>query len=303
MKNQTPNFGHSQKFSEQLFQISKLSYLKRRVFLKRAVKNPSSSFLYRYISLNVNDDSSIEKLRDVIVNSRLWLSSREGFNDPFDTQAKVIIEGNPIQLRKKLNELYKRLEPNLIGVKRKTAIEKLMANQSLILKRVRNATVDALSKVGACCFTPDPRNLLMWSHYANQHKGLLLQFEIAKDTTTFLKTVTVDYVKDYPIINWANETEKEIHKAFLNKHDSWDYEKEVRIIHPHGANTSLSFNAEALTGIIFGCKASREIENKIEELLAERKNKNKPPIKIYNALMHDSKYKIVIKRNTQSSPP
>lgn len=298
MKKQTPNFEHSQKFSELLFQISKLSYLKRRVFLKRTVKNPYPSFLYRFISLDLNDDKSIEKLRDVIINSRLWLSSREGLNDPFDTQAKVVIEGNPNQLRKKLNESYKRLEPEIKGVKRKEAIDKLMADQSLMLERVKNAVVNALSMVGVCCFTPNPRNLLMWSHYANHHKGLLLQFEIAKDTTTFLKTVTVDYVKDYPIINWANETGKEIQKAFLNKHDSWGYEKELRIIHPQGANTSLGFKPEALTGVVFGCKANQNVRDKIEGVLTERKNKNMPPIKIYNAYMHDSKYKIVIKRNT-----
>ena len=170
-----------------------------------------------------------------------------------------------------------------------------MANQTLMLERVSKAVAESLTKVGACCFTPNPRNLLMWSHYANQHKGLLLQFEIAKDTTTFIKAITVDYEENYPVINWANKTSEEIKKAFLNKHVSWKYEDERRIIHPQGANTSLSFKPEALTGVVLGCKASPNVRAKIEEILTERKNKNMPEVRIYNALMHDSKYKIVIK--------
>lgn len=296
MKKITPPFEHGSEFANLLSNVSKLSYLQKRIFLHKLNKNPHPHFFYRYVSLDVKSDESIEKLRDVIVNSHLWLSSKEGFNDPFDTQAKTVILGNPQQLRNKLNKSYKQLAPDVSGIKRKEAINKLMANQSDMLERVSKAVADSLNKVGACCFTSDPRNLLMWSHYANHHKGIILQFEVAKDTNTFLKTITVDYVEDYPIVNWANETAKEISKAFLNKHKSWKYEDESRIIHPEGANTSLAFKPEALTAVILGCKASQATKDKVKELLVERIDKNISPVKTYSALRHDSKYKIVIKR-------
>jgi agmatine/peptidylarginine deiminase len=170
-----------------------------------------------------------------------------------------------------------------------------MANQDTLLRNVSDASDSALRKIGACCFTTDPRNLLMWSHYSNHHKGIVFQFEVAKDTTTFLKTVRLNYVKNYPIINWANDTLEELKSTFLNKYDAWSYEKEWRIIHTHGANTLLNFKLEALTGIIFGCNADNNIKNKIMQLLEERKELGMHPVKIFNAYMHDSKYHLVIK--------
>lgn len=295
-KNKAPDFPSSDFIESLERSLKKLSYFDRRVFLKKRVVSNYPRFFYRYVSLDSTNISSMNKLRDVIFHSSLWLSSRNGFNDPFDIKAKVIIDGKPENLRNKIKGLLKIHKPKLGGIKRTQEINRIMTNQAELLKNVNNSMDNSLEKIGACCFTIDPRNLLMWSHYANHHKGVVLQFEVARDTSAFLKTVSVDYVKDYPIINWANETEHEIGKSFLNKFKTWEYEKEWRIVHVFGANTYINFKPEALTGLIFGCKADDNIKDVVNQILAERAQKNMSSVNIYNAYMHDSKYKLVIKK-------
>ena len=297
-KNKAPNFPSSDYIKNLEIALENSSYFERRIFLKKRVVKSYPRFFYRYISLDSTENKSINKLRDIIVESTLWLSSRDAFNDPFDTKAKVTIQGPPDKLRNKIKKLLKTHKPELGGVQRNQEIDRKMANQSELLKNINNSAEKSFMNIGACCFTTNPRNLLMWSHYANQHKGIVLQFEVAKDTSAFLKTLPVNYVKDYPIINWVNETDKEIRKGFLNKFEDWAYESEWRIVHVVGANSYIDFKPEALTGVVFGCKSDNNIKGVINQLLTERKNKNMPSVKIYNAFMHDSKYKIVIKRNT-----
>ena len=295
-KNKAPDFPSSDYIRSLERTLENLSYFKRRVFLNKRVVSNYPHFFYRYISLNPADDNSIKKLRDVIINSSLWLSSRNGFNDPFDTKAKIIIDGSSKKLRTKIKALLKSHKSEIGGVKRAQEIDRIMANQPELLKNISDVTEDALNKIGACCFNVNPRNLLMWSHYANHHKGIVLQFEVAKDTTTFLKAVPLDYVTDYPKINWANETEGEVRKAFLNKYETWKYENEWRIIHVFGANIYIDFKPEALTGLVFGCKADNNVKDAVSKLLAERTQKDMPSVNTYNAYMDDSKYKLAIKK-------
>ena len=68
----------------------------------------------------------------------------------------------------------------------------------------------------------------MWSHYANKHKGIVLQFEIAKNTETMLHAVKVNYSNEYPTLNFAQEMSGQLAKIMLRKSKDWEYEKEWR---------------------------------------------------------------------------
>lgn len=295
-KNKAPDFPSSDDIRKLEKTLEKLSYFERRVFLKKKVVSNYPRFFYRYISFEPEDDNSIKKLRDTLINSSLWLSSRAAFNDPFDTKAKFIIDGKPQIIRNRLNELIKKHHPNLGGIKRKNKVDEIMANPTEFQAKLENSSAYSLNGIGACCFSTDPRNLLMWSHYANHHRGIVLQFEVVRDTSTLLKALPVDYSKDYPIINWVKELHKEIRKAFLKKFKTWEYENEWRIVHVFGANTYIDFKPEALTGLVFGCKADNNVKDAVNKILAERTQKDMPSVNTYNAYMDDSKYKLAIKK-------
>jgi hypothetical protein len=75
---------------------------------------------------------------------------------------------------------------------------------------------------GVFCLTEDPLNLLMWSHYASEHKGLVVGF----DTSNYF------FRQDLYKVTYKNQrigdiTDKEL---LTTKSNDWMYEKEFRLI-------------------------------------------------------------------------
>lgn len=80
--------------------------------------------------------------------------------------------------------------------------------------------------ISICSFSSVYKNHLMWSHYADGHRGLVIGFHILEDN---FKIHKVNYngltiIEDLPI---KFEDKKDV---FLNKIGDWNYENEFRII-------------------------------------------------------------------------
>jgi hypothetical protein len=87
-------------------------------------------------------------------------------------------------------------------------------------------------RVGILCFSKNWKNTLLWSHYADRHKGVALEFQIKDDVA-----LPVQYSKNrYPIdLKGRKSRRKRVTKAeteglWLTKFSSWEYEEEIRII-------------------------------------------------------------------------
>ena len=139
-KNKTPPFELSSDLLGIFQYLESLPYKQRKLYIKQHIVSGYPPFFYRYVSLYPNavspneQPNSIDKLRDILVNSSLWLSGREHFNDPFDTHAEVVIEAsNPQQLREKMKQLYKLHQPDIKWIERERKINASMANQSELL--------------------------------------------------------------------------------------------------------------------------------------------------------------------------
>jgi hypothetical protein len=176
---------------------------------------------------------------------------------------------------------------------------KKLMTKSNFPEMLRKSFQNQLSKIGVCSFAGDPRNILMWSHYADHHQGVCLQFDVVKDIDVFLGALKVNYPNSeaYPEINWAQEDHiNSLGRAILTKHKGWAYEEERRIIRPRQANSLLNFNHSALTGIIFGCKCDKNRYQMILELLNQRLSSGKPQVRLYQTVMHDTEYRLRIKK-------
>ncbi|HCH0820009.1 DUF2971 domain-containing protein [Vibrio parahaemolyticus] len=93
--------------------------------------------------------------------------------------------------------------------------------------------------------TEDPNNMLMWSHYANSHKGVALG---VKPTADFA-VEPVDYVAKLDLDIMQDDIIKSI---FMRKLDLWKYEREHRVI----SNNSPFIGVE-VHEIIFGINAEQ----------------------------------------------
>ena len=95
------------------------------------------------------------------------------------------------------------------------------------LEWIKRISYDQFSKrfypfEGVICFTETRSNLLMWSHYAQKHTGLVIEFDSSNDFFKDLKHVRYDNIKPNNITN--------LNELFFIKSDEWIYEKEHRIV-------------------------------------------------------------------------
>lgn len=118
------------------------------------------------------------------------------------------------------------------------------------------------------CLTPKPANVLMWSHYADNHRGICLEFGAA-DNSLFRTAAQVVYREEYPKWVPCDIYEKQglVMELILTKSRDWAYEEEYRLVsvqtseltnfqHLHGDFFRLPKGA--LKAVIMGCEADHK---------------------------------------------
>lgn len=236
-------------------------------------------YLYKYRKLE-------ERTKDIIIYNGMYFCSPVDSNDPFDFRLPINLGESIRKLRKEnfvfyLNNLKKDLENN-----NKEILEEISEDELLkIRKKLNSKDVKSIAEellktapylediiqkrrreTGICCFSKKCDNVLMWSHYAQDHKGICFKFDIKEDSNFFSPLITVEYKKEVDLniseyfLNY-NKFSKDIARV---KHSDWSYEKEVRVIKTGFKDSDrkkrfLKFKPDALKEIIFGFKTDPEV--------------------------------------------
>jgi hypothetical protein len=130
---------------------------------------------------------------------------------------------------------------------------------------------DLINNYGVVCYTSNNNNTLLWSHYADHHKGMCLVFDLDKENME--KLYKVKYQKNFAKINYTDDSNimEEIKTLVTTKSIEWEYEKEYREIFIE--KNSLYKYPGKLVEIIFGCRAPFE-DIKMVTNIATSKNPN-----------------------------
>lgn len=280
---------NGQYLAEPYARISKLrlsSYRVIRHYLCKKEKWPRLLFKYKaYESSHLND---------IIVNSCLYMSSISQLNDPFDSQSNIRFDNSGISRNNYLKSLIKN---NKVPYKERARLEKKFHSPKIIQTELQKIRKNIVDKTGIFSFSAESKNLLLWSHYSNSHKGVCLIFDVAQDLDVFVQSLPIQYSKDYPEIQYSENLKGDLIKAtFLTKADDWLYENERRIFNLDRAHQKLAFNPKALYGIILGAKSDRNDIQLIKDLVAQRNQLGRPELKIFQSQISDSKYKVVYKQ-------
>jgi len=242
--------------------------------------------LYKYKPCN------IQHLRSFIVDSLLYLSAHSELNDPFEVQSELRFVGDgphPASIHKYL------FKENRLTLKKRKEIQKRLSSPEAIRDTIRKHLKVAVENTGFHSFTSKPRDLLMWSHYADAHRGVCLIFSTAHDIDTFIQALPVSYSERFPVFEYFESPDGDlVKKAFLTKALPWKYESERRIFSPKLAKKFLSIKSSSLVGLILGAKINIEHENAVRGLVDERVAKGLPPLKIYKAIQSKYEYKLRI---------
>jgi hypothetical protein len=122
--------------------------------------------------------------------------------------------------------------------------------------------------VCVCCFSKTMSEILMWSHYADNHKGVCLEFEIDEELVKgFLlemkynnELTVLDKIElhNNGTLNLNIETNA---KFLITKFKNWEYEQELRfnmINDDHEKIGKTNGYIGNLTSIYFGTRASQD---------------------------------------------
>lgn len=183
-------------------------------------------------------------------------------------------------------------------------IEQLYSKLDEILKMLHTNMGDA---VGITCFSETPYNMLMWSHYANKHSGICVEYDFLKLFSTVPNSLLlpVEYRDKRPllpiekvIVDRDGKIEADqskinlllpaLLKSLAIKSDIWSYEREWR----HIVFTKDTPNRLAclpiISRIILGINISTENR---EKMLAFAKERHIP---VSVASMKPDKYEMVL---------
>lgn len=233
--------------------------------------------LYKYRSGNKN---SIDDFKD----EQLWFNDPNNYNDPFDTFVSGALFDNSIEdlketiLNRKstLDEIFGKLETNI--EEDELFIENFKKNEEARLNFIK--TVRSTFRVS--CFSQKNDSILMWSHYANSHKGFCLEYDFKMLKELITLPLPVKYSNDLP-----NDIDDKL-KLIFTKSKEWSYEEEWRLVKPAEKCVSQS-NIISPIAIYLGINMDEQIKKSIMDMA---KGKN---IKIYQMYLNQNEFKLEIK--------
>ena len=126
-----------------------------------------------------------------------------------------------------------------------------------------------MDKAGILSLSERRDDILMWSHYANGHRGLCLGFAASDNDPFFARALPVVYSAAQPVFDPRDDDFRASEKVVLTKSEHWSYEREWRITETRGKGPYV-FPAEALTTVIFGCRATEADKKKVRNWIKDR---------------------------------
>jgi len=214
------------------------------------------SYICKYYTIDTDFYNSI-------LNNYLWFSDPNDFNDPYDVNPIFEL---PNYKEDDLNILAEIIDKKgYLNGKTYNEIVKYYSNPDNLKKALKDFRDKFVPNIGICCFSQTEDILLMWSHYANKHKGICLKFDMDKDEPFFKIPIKVDYLEKPPSFDFIHNRENVGKTAQLfvgTKSIDWKYENEIRIVKYKQAFDSfrgkINFNKSSLIEMIFGYKIEKQ---------------------------------------------
>ncbi|QTN28945.1 DUF2971 domain-containing protein [Rhodoferax sp. AJA081-3] len=146
------------------------------------------------------------------------------------------------------------------------------------------------------CLGPDVKNLLMWAHYGDSHKGICLEFSLRN--AIMCTALRCEYLDEFPLVDvHSNDVEDQM-RVLLAKGRPWEYEKEYRLV-AQERNQAVTQDAlltdgdnlklpdGALTAVIVGCQGDFDQVQALVSRVA-------PAIAVKRAVRVPNRYQIEI---------
>lgn len=229
--------------SEEIFLLNKLQIEQGRI----------PSIFYKYWSIN--------SVLRFLQTGKILFNRYTDFNDPFECQAHIDATNTEAEWRSFL------LQNGVNGRIANVEAKRMAKNKMLAGRFVKESVEAVYNETGIFCMTSKGDNLLMWAHYADEHKGACIEFDVTKDPYVFCPIRKVQYDSEYRSYNYLKE-QGEAFRSLEYKSKDWEYEDEYRVLHNKGYGL-MTINKEAVKTIIFGCRAEKKDIDAVKKTLKD----------------------------------
>ena len=268
--------------------------------------------------------------RENLKSSTIWLASPDSYNDPFDcllrfsgasmtaaferglidpfvTGYKLEIPADKIEEAKQSTTPLETLSHHITGVGKTGTNPKQMAELfSKVVPTYVQSTVDVLQAMRTimkvCSFSALNDSILMWSHYASNHQGFCIEYDLSKfdPQDAFLKNL-------YPVIYshqlvdltpWAEKLvtgkREELTTLFpllgvIQKSEGWSYEQEWRYVSfQENPSPSRARQMPLPSKVFIGAKASPATTTELFAICQEQN------IEVSKMRMSNDKYELLV---------
>ena len=266
--------------------IKEVEVLEKRIraVIKKAKRNSNSIFIYDafekellpairkelprklYKYYKLSDDVIGNKRRfDSTRNNTIWASTCFEFNDPFECQYLYLNKNDLLEMGIPNPKNAKKIWDSIMG--------------------------QIQQRITTICFTQNPNDMPMWAHYANEHKGFCVEYEVDNDENLYpvfysqnrMKAQNLFIELIYGFFNEDNHGKglstlfKYIMLTSAFKDKSWESEHEIRAIFMNSEDDMTPkgklFDCNTIgihpSKIFIGAKCSGEHEKKLIEIANE----------------------------------
>jgi hypothetical protein len=260
---------------------------------------------------------TVDTAKSILRTCSLRWSSPILFNDPFDNQVRYLLPFSQDEFVPKYKEAIKRIifgeeavilnsltplgilfslmrseRENLtkeeIIAELRGSIEKTAERLQMFEDKFNQLICQQLEKTRVLCVSEHNDNVVMWSHYADEHRGVVMRLQCIDELeNNLLIARKMQYQNKYPTIAKLddfiklstgeiniNYYEKNIMEIAYIKYESWAYEDEWRVvtIEDPKENKNLYNDykeyPQVFGAMYFGCRISKSDKDEIIDMLS-----------------------------------
>jgi Protein of unknown function (DUF2971) len=241
-------------------------------------------YLYHYQRYGAEAATRLEMM---LQTNRLYMSSPGQFNDPWDCRPWFDLDALETQAAREAHIAWFMRLPQA----RAADAEELRSNPHLLRFMMDDCSRSMGERINdeyrVYCLTPCDQNMLMWSHYSGDHKGICLQFNVRSEP--FVGACQISYQERLPLSTLPEHQDDAMTKALLTKSDAWSYEREFRVVAknplfaspgvPTATDGFVTMSENALERIIIGCACSDDDV----EAIVETVRRHRPRVSVRRA--------------------
>lgn len=190
--------------------------------------------------------------REMLLNAQFYCQPPRFFDDPHDAQQAAKATGSPRDIDKFVMHTIGREVIELMhrrGLTSLTQLSNLKEPGDLAIMQ-RAARKHERRRTRVLSLSGDPTSELMWSFYADEHRGICLGFDA--EHPFFVKARPIRYVSNPAEIEPPTDSLPENDPLLYCKGEAWEWQHEWRLVWAGEEPRLVAFPPEALKFVILG---------------------------------------------------